>query len=131
MQFPAPILKIIMTYKRDMELLSEIPKPIFCPSISSTPQTIKYLLLQQYTSLLFTEFGSYNLDDYIERYFEVPLQILHDYKEMMRISRERYALWGMPLDNTVSHVKWNETIIRLLSQFLNTDSLLTNINAPF
>ena len=113
MHIPADVMKIIMTYKRDMELLSDIPTFI-------SPQAIKYLSLQHYT-LLFTELG-YHLDDYM-RLLELPIKLYHDYKKMLRISRERYALWGVPFESSISHIKWKETLSHFFFETLVTDSL--------
>jgi hypothetical protein len=115
MHIPREVLKIIMTYKRDMDLLSDIPTFTF------SQKTLKHLLLQQYT-LLFTELG-YHLDDYI-RLIELPIKIFHDYQKMLRISRERYALWGLPFESSIAHIKWKETLSQFFSELNNKNATL-------
>ena len=100
-----------MTYKKDMELLESIPKPAF--NFPKTPQSLRYLLLKRFTSFLLSD---YNLERYIENFYDAPLKILQDHQQTVDISRERYALWNVPYTGGVD-LCWNETIL-LLSQFL-------------
>jgi hypothetical protein len=123
---PKDIQDIIFRYKQDLELLASIPKPEFYPHLylpNKSTQTLNFLLLKRFTNLLFSD--SFDLTSYIENFYEVPLSILHDYQTMLLISKQRYKLWKIPYDTAASDLRWNETIIRLLSQFL----LLNNNNA--
>ena len=123
---PKVIQEIIFRYKRDLELLDSLPKPAFYPHLylpNKSAQTLNYLLLQRFTNLLFSD--SFDLSSYIENFYELPLSLLHDYQTMLEISKERYQLWKIPYNTAASDLRWNETIIRLLSQFL----LLNNNNA--
>ena len=121
--FPTDVWEIITKYKTDMELYESTPNPQPSTVMSCdfhVPMHSLFdsdtFLLHRYTELLFGDCNDTTLAHYIKNYVNLPLVMLNQYIEALRIYRKRLAVWGIPDEGRVPE-HWMETTARVVQDY--------------
>ena len=122
--FPTDVWKIIMKFKVDMELYESSPHPtpntvmgcdFHVPKIFDTDT----FLLHRYTELLFGDCDDTTLTEYIRDYVNLPLVMLTEYIQALKIYRERLSVWGIPEEGRVPE-HWTDTTASVVQDYCDT-----------
>jgi hypothetical protein len=96
---PLVIEQLILQYAQDMDLLEQIPGSPEFQKIALHPQypdvtQIENHLLRRYSDILFSNVGLYDINKYIQKYIELPLNLLRSYRLERSIYIRRCGIWG-------------------------------------
>ena len=121
--FPKDVFNIIMQYKTDMELYENTPLPTTNTVMSCDFHVPIHaifdsdaFLLNRYTELLFGDCNDATLSSYITHYVNLPLVMLNQYIEALKIYRERLAIWGMSSEGRVPE-HWLDTTAQIVQDY--------------
>ena len=120
---PTDVWKIIMKYKTDMELFESSPHPSqntimgcdFHVPMHELFDTDTFLL-HRYTELLFGDCNDARLTEYIKNYVNLPLVMLNQYIQALKIYRLRLAVWDIPEEGRVPE-HWMETTASIVQDY--------------